>query len=119
MDVEQARSETEEAFREAGVDDADLSYLTDDYINEVMQSKPIEELDSSQFEEEGVEPEAGYNYLYNAVFFGGPGSRAYGKIAYSNWSCERNWSASYTWRSRQPYGYCVRGGSGFIWKVGI
>jgi hypothetical protein len=115
-DVEQARVETERAFKEAGIDDADLSYLTQEFVDKgEREARDAEEMAGAEVEGEAA-PEWG-NRLWNVWFTGGPGSSVYGYLLKTDGTCGGSWYAVYTWNVRQLLGRCPNRAS-YIWRVG-
>jgi hypothetical protein len=113
--LEEIRRETERAFAEAGITDADLSYLTEELVQEAERdARAPEDLDETGPEGE-ARPEWG-NLLWNVWFTGGPGSRVYGYLLQGG-SCGGSWYVSFTWNSRSLQGRCSNRNS-YIWRVG-
>lgn len=119
MDYKQIRIDTKAAFAEAGERDADLSYLTEEYIDDVVgKARSVEELllldPGLEGELDQEEVAAVTNYLGNPVFIGW---NAYGYIASSNGSCNRNWQLRTSYRRKSIVRKCSSAPYWWIWKV--
>ena len=114
-DLEQIRLETKRAFDEAGVEDPDLSYLTEELVQEAERdARAVEDLGEKGPDGE-VRPNA-TNRLWNVWFQGGPGSRVYGYLLRSDGSCGGSWYVYFTWSARSIDRRCPNRNS-YIWRV--
>jgi hypothetical protein len=113
-DLQQVQAEMQRAFEEAGVSDFDLSYLTQELIDEgEREAREPDEAISAAVGEGEAAPES--NRLWNVWFSGGPGSRVYGYLL-SGGTCAGSWYVSYIWNQRQLLYKCSNRNS-YVWQV--
>lgn len=115
MDYNQIREDTRRAYADADEVDVDLSYLTDEYIDELVEN--ARDPEQLLIQDPGLEFEFGAqatNYLANAYFIGWT---AYGYVASSAGSCNRSWQLRINYRQRSIVRKCSTSPYWYIWSV--
>lgn len=119
MDLEQVLSDTRRAYQEAGIDDPDLSYTTQDYLEEMeanaSEEDPPSAEQSEEVPDESPEPIATWGSLYYDVTFSG--LRFYGTIGGDRYVCNGTWRRTSGWSQRAIVGRCSNRNS-TIWRIG-
>ncbi len=108
MDLQEVLADTREAYSQAGVDDPDLSYITQGYIDDVERNA-TESLPDGYTPDE-ANPEA--NLLWDVTFMG---VKYYGRVL-TNGTCVGPWSMTGIWRSRSIIRRCPNRNS-IIWSI--
>jgi|SRR4051794_20066080 hypothetical protein len=118
-DLQEVHRATAAAYAEAGVEDPDLSYLTQELIDEgEREARALDEVDAEAREASaGPDGAESGNRLWNVWFAGGPGSQAYGYLL-SGGTCSGSWYTHYMWHTRSLVGKCPNRSS-YIWYVGF
>lgn len=118
MNLEEVLADTRRAYAEAGESDPDLSYITQDYLDDMQAN--ADEVDGAEpapiqsgETEATLQPLWG-NLYYNVTF---AGMRFYGQRGGESYVCGGNWNQYGGWRQRALVGRC-RNSSALIWRIG-
>lgn len=111
MDLNEVIADTKRAYAEAGEDDPDLSYITQEYLDHLEEN--AEEVDAPAPEQDIATFAATGNLLFDVTF---SGFRYYGRRGGENYTCGGNWAISGTWRQRSIFGRC-QNQNALIWRV--
>ena len=117
--LEDIRRWTEEAYREAGIEDFDLSYLTEDFIQEgLREARSAEEVLGKARVDPLAEAAGPWgNMLFKVWFQGGPGTRVYGYLTRTQRTCgPGTWYTYLNWRRRQLMWKCSDKND-YIWQI--
>jgi hypothetical protein len=114
IDFHEAKAATEAAIAEAGLDDFDVSYLTEENFEAAVRH--AREVNDDAIAAYGPDATPGCNYLYNVWFTGGPGSKFYGYLGSAGGRCASSWHMTGEWQSRSVHRKCASLNA-YLWKV--
>jgi hypothetical protein len=114
MDLEQVRDDTRAAYAEAGVDEPDLTYITEAFLTDLAANAESTEDDALPAADTGATI-AQWGSLYFDVVF--TGLRFYGTVGGDRYICNSNWRRYGGWSQRALVGRCSDRNS-LIWRIG-
>lgn len=121
MNLDEVRADTRQAYIEAGIEEPDLEYITQEFLDDLESNPeasepPNDTGESAGAETSGDEAVASWGSLYYDVVF--VGLAFYGTIGGDRYVCNGNWGVkNRRWSQRVVVGRCNNRNS-LIWRIG-